>query len=179
MSSNCHPTSPPVERPLPATATHTPPQNSPLPANRIRNGLQTDYRRTCCHWASWAAVSRGLMTGIDAPPSDRARPFRCHGYVESLLQASGASCSFAEAPDSVRPGRESLANSQSQVLVWPPVTAGGTVCDLQPMERDSARNALKNVARNLHPEGYHVPAVRHRDAFYQKLEDERAAAIGK
>ncbi|OSS51595.1 hypothetical protein B5807_03535 [Epicoccum nigrum] len=27
--------------------------------------------------------------------------------------------------------------------------------------------------------GYHVPAVRHRDAFYQKLEDERAAAIGK
>ena len=103
----------------------------------------------------------------------------CHGYVESLLQASGASFSFAEALDSVRPGRKSLANSQSQVLVWPPVTAGGTVCDLQPMERDSARNALKNVARNLHPEGYHVPAVRHRDAFYQKLEDERAAAIGK
>lgn len=179
VSSNCHPTSPPAERPLPATATHTPPQNSPLPANRIRNGLQTDYRRTCCHWASWAAVSRGLMTGIDAPPPDRARPFRCHGYVESLSQTFGASCSFAEALDSVRPGRESLANSQSQVLVWPPVTAGGTVCDLQPLDRDSARNALKYVAGNLHPEGYHVPAVRHRDAFYQKLEDERAAAIGK
>ncbi|EFQ94947.1 hypothetical protein PTT_07193 [Pyrenophora teres f. teres 0-1] len=27
--------------------------------------------------------------------------------------------------------------------------------------------------------GYHVPAVRHRDAFYQKLEDERAAALGQ
>jgi len=119
------------------------------------------------------------MTGIDAPPSDRARPFRCHGYVESLSLTLGASCSFAEALDSVRPGRESLANSQSQVLVWPPVTAGGTVCDLQLRERDSARNVLKCVAGNLHLEGYHVPAVRHRDAFYQKLEDERAAAIGK
>jgi hypothetical protein len=66
----------------------------------------------------------------------------------------------------MRPGRESLANSQSQVLVWPPVTAGGTVCDIQPLERNSARNTWKYVARN-------------RDAFYQKLEDERAAAIGK
>jgi hypothetical protein len=28
-------------------------------------------------------------------------------------------------------------------------------------------------------EGYHVPAVRHRDAFYQKLEDERATALGQ
>ncbi|USP78493.1 hypothetical protein yc1106_05767 [Curvularia clavata] len=28
-------------------------------------------------------------------------------------------------------------------------------------------------------QGYHVPAVRHRDAFYQKLEDERAAALGQ
>ncbi|KAL5116429.1 Cytochrome c oxidase subunit 7A [Pleosporales sp. CAS-2024a] len=27
--------------------------------------------------------------------------------------------------------------------------------------------------------GYHVPAVRHRDAFYQKLEDERAATLGQ
>ncbi|KAF2655133.1 cytochrome c oxidase family protein-like protein [Lophiostoma macrostomum CBS 122681] len=27
--------------------------------------------------------------------------------------------------------------------------------------------------------GYHVPAVRHRDAFYQKIEDERANAIGQ
>lgn len=27
--------------------------------------------------------------------------------------------------------------------------------------------------------GYHVPAVRHRDAFYQKLEDERAASLGQ
>ncbi|OAL52819.1 cytochrome c oxidase family protein-like protein [Pyrenochaeta sp. DS3sAY3a] len=27
--------------------------------------------------------------------------------------------------------------------------------------------------------GYHVPAVRHRDAFYQKIEDERAAALGQ
>jgi hypothetical protein len=27
--------------------------------------------------------------------------------------------------------------------------------------------------------GYHVPAVRHRDAFYQKLEDDRAAALGQ
>ncbi|KAH7555240.1 hypothetical protein BM1_06863 [Bipolaris maydis] len=27
--------------------------------------------------------------------------------------------------------------------------------------------------------GYHVPAVRHRDAFYQKLEDERASALGQ
>jgi len=26
--------------------------------------------------------------------------------------------------------------------------------------------------------GYHVPSVRHRDAFYQKLEDKRAKAIG-
>jgi hypothetical protein len=28
-------------------------------------------------------------------------------------------------------------------------------------------------------QGYHVPAVRHRDAFYQKLEDEREAALGQ
>lgn len=27
--------------------------------------------------------------------------------------------------------------------------------------------------------GYHVPAVRHRDAFYQKIEDERASALGQ
>ncbi|KAJ4361005.1 Cytochrome c oxidase subunit 7A [Didymosphaeria variabile] len=27
--------------------------------------------------------------------------------------------------------------------------------------------------------GYHVPAVRHRDAYYQKIEDERAAALGQ
>ncbi|KAH3908279.1 hypothetical protein HBI56_228330 [Parastagonospora nodorum] len=27
--------------------------------------------------------------------------------------------------------------------------------------------------------GYHVPAVRHRDAFYQKLEDDRAATLGQ
>jgi hypothetical protein len=30
-----------------------------------------------------------------------------------------------------------------------------------------------------HCKGYHVPAVRHRDAFYQKLEDDRAAALGQ
>jgi hypothetical protein len=29
------------------------------------------------------------------------------------------------------------------------------------------------------PQGYHVPAVRHRDAFYQKIEDERARALGE
>ncbi|KAI4960418.1 hypothetical protein J4E86_002040 [Alternaria arbusti] len=28
-------------------------------------------------------------------------------------------------------------------------------------------------------QGYHVPAVRHRDAFYQKLEDERASSLGQ
>ncbi|KAF2202389.1 cytochrome c oxidase family protein-like protein [Delitschia confertaspora ATCC 74209] len=27
--------------------------------------------------------------------------------------------------------------------------------------------------------GYHVPAVRHRDAFYTKIEDERAKALGQ
>ncbi|OMP84251.1 Cytochrome c oxidase subunit 7A [Diplodia seriata] len=27
--------------------------------------------------------------------------------------------------------------------------------------------------------GYHVPAVRHRDNFYTKLEDERAKALGQ
>ncbi|KAJ8106286.1 hypothetical protein OPT61_g9637 [Boeremia exigua] len=32
---------------------------------------------------------------------------------------------------------------------------------------------------DLHVQGYHVPAVRHRDAFYQKLEDDRAAALGQ
>lgn len=58
-----------------------PPQNSPLPTNRPRNGLQTDYWRTCCHWTCWAAVNGRLMTGTDAPPSGRARPFRCHGCV--------------------------------------------------------------------------------------------------
>ncbi|KAE9987096.1 hypothetical protein EG328_003878 [Venturia inaequalis] len=26
--------------------------------------------------------------------------------------------------------------------------------------------------------GYHIPAVRRRDAFYQKLEDKRAKALG-
>ena len=34
-------------------------------------------------------------------------------------------------------------------------------------------------ALDLHLKGYHVPAVRHRDAFYQKLEDDRAAALGQ
>lgn len=37
----------------------------------------------------------------------------------------------------------------------------------------------KSTTSYLPPEGYHVPAVRHRDAFYQKLEDERAAALGQ
>ncbi|KAF2257749.1 cytochrome c oxidase family protein-like protein [Lojkania enalia] len=27
--------------------------------------------------------------------------------------------------------------------------------------------------------GYHVPAVRHRDQFYQKIEEERAKAMGQ
>ncbi|KAF2175682.1 cytochrome c oxidase family protein-like protein [Zopfia rhizophila CBS 207.26] len=27
--------------------------------------------------------------------------------------------------------------------------------------------------------GYHVPAVRHRDTFYQKIEDERARNLGQ
>jgi hypothetical protein len=36
-----------------------------------------------------------------------------------------------------------------------------------------------NSNPDLRPEGYHVPAVRHRDAFYQKLEDDRAAALGQ
>lgn len=27
--------------------------------------------------------------------------------------------------------------------------------------------------------GYHVPAVRHRDAYYTRLEDERAKALGQ
>ncbi|KAF2275113.1 cytochrome c oxidase family protein-like protein [Westerdykella ornata] len=27
--------------------------------------------------------------------------------------------------------------------------------------------------------GYHLPAVRHRDSFYQKIEDERARALGQ
>ncbi|KAH7136066.1 hypothetical protein B0J11DRAFT_519845 [Dendryphion nanum] len=27
--------------------------------------------------------------------------------------------------------------------------------------------------------GYHVPAVRHRDAFYQQIEEKRAAALGQ
>lgn len=28
-------------------------------------------------------------------------------------------------------------------------------------------------------QGYHVPAVRHRDAFYQKIEDQRAKNMGQ
>jgi hypothetical protein len=39
--------------------------------------------------------------------------------------------------------------------------------------------ALSMSDPGLHLEGYHVPAVRHRDAFYTKLEDERSAALGQ
>jgi cytochrome c oxidase subunit 7 len=31
----------------------------------------------------------------------------------------------------------------------------------------------------LEPPGYHVPAVRRRDMFYAKLEDQRAEALGQ
>ena len=50
-------------------------------------------------------------------------------------------------------------------------TAGGTVCDVM-----AACMLDKSI---LTFQGYHVPAVRHRDAFYQKLEDERASALGQ
>jgi len=41
------------------------------------------------------------------------------------------------------------------------------------------RHEISYVDSHSHSEGYHVPAVRHRDAFYQKLEDDRAAALGQ
>jgi hypothetical protein len=39
--------------------------------------------------------------------------------------------------------------------------------------------AISNIELHSHLQGYHVPAVRHRDAFYQKLEDDRAATLGQ
>lgn len=166
-------------RPQPATATRTPPQNSPLSANLLRNGLQTDYWRTCCHWACWAVANRGLMTGTDAPPSGRARPLRCYGYVESQWRIYRVFRSFEEALEDACALQRSLANSQTQVLVLPLATAGGTVRDHRSLEHCIIQSASKPAVPDLHLKGYHVPAVRHRDAFYQKLEDERAAALGQ
>lgn len=46
----------------------------------------------------------------------------------------------------------------------------------------TARQLLQNPQQathlTLHFAGYHIPAVRKRDAFYQKLEDKRAKALG-
>lgn len=72
-----------------------------------------------------------------------------------------------------------LANSQLQVSVSPLATAGGTVRNYRLFQHCSMQHAPKLAAQDLHVQGYHVPAVRHRDAFYQKLEDERAAALGQ
>ena len=62
-SHHCTPTSRPPDDLYQLPQPATPPQNSPLPANRLRNGLQTDYWRMCCHWSCWAPVKRKLMTG--------------------------------------------------------------------------------------------------------------------
>lgn len=37
----------------------------------------------------------------------------------------------------------------------------------------------KHVTDHLARKGYHVPAVRRRDIYYSKLEDERARAMGQ
>jgi len=36
----------------------------------------------------------------------------------------------------------------------------------------------KSTTNSIRLSGYHVPAVRHRDRFYAKLEDERMKGIG-
>ncbi|KAI4915244.1 hypothetical protein J4E85_010368 [Alternaria conjuncta] len=59
------------------------------------------------------------------------------------------------------------------VLASLPATAGGTAMRLRFL---SSKTLLTPV---LTIQGYHVPAVRHRDAFYQKLEDERASSLGQ
>ncbi|XTI91436.1 hypothetical protein V2W45_1459833 [Cenococcum geophilum] len=38
---------------------------------------------------------------------------------------------------------------------------------------------IANFESHTFLKGYHVPAVRHRDVFYQKIEDERVAALGQ
>lgn len=119
------------------------------------------------------------MTGIDAPPSGRARPLRCHGCVNESADISRACSESAAALEGVRAMWGGLANSQSQVLVWSLATAGGTVRTQQQHIYCSARLAVRSITRDLLFQGYHVPAVRHRDAFYQKLEDDRAAALGQ
>lgn len=49
----------------------------------------------------------------------------------------------------------------------------------KPATRYPSYSMSVRKAHILISEGYHVPAVRHRDAFYQKIEDERAAALGQ
>jgi len=127
-------------------ATRTPPQTSPLSANLFRNGLQTDYWRMCCHWTRWAAANGGLMIEIDAPPSGRARPFRCHGYVEWLLLILRTSDSFPEALEDVRAIWGCLANSQLQVSVSPLATVGGTVRNYRPFQHCSMQHAPEIAA---------------------------------
>ena len=56
---------------------------------------------------------------------------------------------------------------------------GGTVCECLVIATVTiaTRHLLCGVMLTV--EGYHVPAVRHRDAFYHKLEEERESAIGQ
>jgi hypothetical protein len=40
-------------------------------------------------------------------------------------------------------------------------------------------DTCESLPRQLRASGYHVPAVRRRDMFYAKLEDQRAEALGQ
>ncbi|CAN9207210.1 unnamed protein product [Alternaria alternata] len=60
-----------------------------------------------------------------------------------------------------------------------PAMAGGTVRKSSTGDATALPTAKIASVPVLTFQGYHVPAVRHRDAFYQKLEDERASALGQ
>jgi len=64
-----------------------------------------------------------------------------------------------------------------------PATASGTVretirCEI--IRITESPNLWSRIEQELtFGKGYHVPAVRHRDAFYTKIEEERAKALGQ
>jgi hypothetical protein len=121
-------------------------------------------------------ADKRLTTATDAPATDRARPLRCHGCV-TLCGHFGCEKESWETTAHTHHA-ETIANRQSQVWVWLPDTAGGTVRERHIRDCNAIRIVISTPNLDLHCKGYHVPAVRHRDAFYTKLEEDRAKALG-
>ncbi len=83
-----------------------------------------------------------------------------------------------EAPRCLHDTLNSLSDSAIQVSALRRDMHGGTVCKDHALIASLALAEYLLFVVVLTLKGYHVPAVRHRDTFYQKIEDERASALG-